>query len=603
MNSTKLIILFLFLSGSIFAQETALFRIVENGKIGFINNKGEKIIEPTYLEAGEFSEGLASFRIGGQYGFINSLGEVVIPAKYDFVGDFQNGIVDVYVDGEVLFVNKKGDRALPKRFESIQFIDEHLCVFTTKQEKSGLYDLKTASVVMKAKKMKIGAFSDGLAVVTRKGSSYRPDVGVIDRKGNFVVDFGTFSQINKFVDGYALVEIKNPIDENKTIDGLIDSKGKLLFERPKENHSYIEGGFYEGFAKVNLYNSKLSESDDMSWSSDKAYEGFINRSGKLVFKDVSIKSVRNFSNGRAFIEDTNRGHYVVDTDFNVLNKEPFQEVKGNGFVDGHAIVRTKKGWGIIDVNLNFIVQPEHLDIYEGGIVDGKYLYAESGPNHSRLYGLKDLKGNVIVAPILNDFSTGTYKDGLIQSIVDGRLTFLNEKGDVVWQEKKEDDTSNEEMINITHLNRGYFYVQSNPKKVGRSLKEELVLEEKNNKLFIKNYLNEAIQFDAQDGRLYLKLQAKDKKGQWKDIEYLPGSWCGNSYYAVELPAKKYWEFDLPKYTGEFETALRAELSYLDPVTNKTALIYSNEFKGSVNPGQFWRKPEYSVRGLMDPYVE
>ncbi len=34
---------------------------------------------------------------------------------------------------------------------------------------------------------------------------------------------------------------------------------------------------------------------------------------------------------------------------------------------------------------------------------------------------------------------------------------------------------------------------------------------------------------------------------------------------------------------------------------KTRKIYSKEFDGSINPGQFWRKRDYVPAGIMDPY--
>ena len=34
---------------------------------------------------------------------------------------------------------------------------------------------------------------------------------------------------------------------------------------------------------------------------------------------------------------------------------------------------------------------------------------------------------------------------------------------------------------------------------------------------------------------------------------------------------------------------------------KEIVIYSNIINGSINAGQFWRKPEYFPSGLMDPY--
>ncbi|MBL7973292.1 MAG: hypothetical protein JNJ85_00170 [Candidatus Kapabacteria bacterium] len=106
----------------------------------------------------------------------------------------------------------------------------------------------------------------------------------------------------------------------------------------------------------------------------------------------------------------------------------------------------------------------------------------------------------------------------------------------------------------------------------------------------------------------MKVQALNSKGEWKDIEYLPSSWCGNSYHTLTLNSKHYWTFLTPVYEGEFKTKLRIELKYIDP-TDKSEkrrdkneiTVYSNEYEGSINPGQFWNKREYYPSGLMDPY--
>ena len=114
----------------------------------------------------------------------------------------------------------------------------------------------------------------------------------------------------------------------------------------------------------------------------------------------------------------------------------------------------------------------------------------------------------------------------------------------------------------------------------------------------------------------MKTQALDPKGVWRDIEYLPNSWCGNSYHQVVLPENHYWTFVTPVYEGCYYTKLRIELSSIDPSKHKGSkarrefgtikeelVLYSNEFEGSINPAQFWRRPEYQSGGIMDPYNE
>ena len=40
-----------------------------------------------------------------------------------------------------------------------------------------------------------------------------------------------------------------------------------------------------------------------------------------------------------------------------------------------------------------------------------------------------------------------------------------------------------------------------------------------------------------------------------------------------------------------------------PIAGTSIVIYSNEFQGSINPAQFWRKRGYTPQGLMDPYLD
>ncbi len=91
-------------------------------------------------------------------------------------------------------------------------------------------------------------------------------------------------------------------------------------------------------------------------------------------------------------------------------------------------------------------------------------------------------------------------------------------------------------------------------------------------------------FPASDSRVSIVQEAKDAKGRWRPIEYLPASWCGNSDHRVFLPAGHYWEFAVPIYSGTSKTKLRFVLQ------GKPSL-YSNEFEGSINPGQFTRRAE------------
>ena len=115
------------------------------------------------------------------------------------------------------------------------------------------------------------------------------------------------------------------------------------------------------------------------------------------------------------------------------------------------------------------------------------------------------------------------------------------------------------------------------------------------KVYLVNKSDSIIGLPAQDSRLYLKRQVF-YKGKWKDIEYLPSSWCGNSYHNVFIEPNQYWEFNAPCLKGKIKSKFRFEL-----YVNENLSIYSNEFSGSFNKSQLKKEQGYSSKGLMDPY--
>lgn len=124
------------------------------------------------------------------------------------------------------------------------------------------------------------------------------------------------------------------------------------------------------------------------------------------------------------------------------------------------------------------------------------------------------------------------------------------------------------------------------------------------KVFLYNASEDTLFFDAQDSRLDMKIQAKNTDGKWQDIQFLPSSWCGNSYHTLYLPPQFYWEFEAPVFTGSLATELRIVATYLKAFgSQKTKMLVSEPFAGSINPAQFANKQEYQPAGIMDPYNE
>lgn len=103
---------------------------------------------------------------------------------------------------------------------------------------------------------------------------------------------------------------------------------------------------------------------------------------------------------------------------------------------------------------------------------------------------------------------------------------------------------------------------------------------------------------ASDSRISLVQEALGTDGRWKEIEYLPSSWCGNSRHNVYLEPKHYWEFTAPRYSGPQKTQLRFKLT-LAP----DRVLHSPAYEGGIHPEQFTAKQGHPPTNIMDPYSE
>lgn len=113
---------FIFDNGPDYLQED-VFRFTENGKMGFADKNGKKVIPAKYTFVESFQEGFAAFcegckkenmgehwrMVGGKWGFMDKNGKETIEAQYDEVTNFKEGVAEVTKNGQKLRINPKGE--------------------------------------------------------------------------------------------------------------------------------------------------------------------------------------------------------------------------------------------------------------------------------------------------------------------------------------------------------------------------------------------------------------------------------------------------------------------------------------------------------------
>lgn len=201
-----------------FAGDLARYEV--DGKWGYMDKKGNIIIEPKFDFAFDFRLGLARVIVDNKYGFIDKKGEYFVKPKIDadkyYVADFYNGFAKIYKGINVAFINEKGDIICDFEYNNsndTHALNENLILVIKRKswraESKGIYDNQIRY-------------------------EHEDKFGLIDSKGKTVVE-----PIYDRIDVYRIVDRENRIThvyENLvkvSLDdkyGFYDSNGNVLLE-------------------------------------------------------------------------------------------------------------------------------------------------------------------------------------------------------------------------------------------------------------------------------------------------------------------------------------------------------------------------------------
>jgi hypothetical protein len=216
-------------------------RIVTKGeKYGFVNRQYIQVIPFIYLDAKDFSEGLAAVRMNDSAGhaiwvFIDKIGKQAISGKYEAVEhSFKHGLAAIKNEGKVYIIDKDGRQVVqadeqwqlpfrhglvevksnnmkygvanlrgklvaPIAFEDVQILSPNVVV-VGKNNNYGLLD-SNGRVIVEPKYDYMGYFNEGMLAV-KKGDKW----GFINEEGKEVVPI-QFDEMGVFGEGIAWVSL------------------------------------------------------------------------------------------------------------------------------------------------------------------------------------------------------------------------------------------------------------------------------------------------------------------------------------------------------------------------------------------------------------
>jgi hypothetical protein len=213
------------------------------GRWGFIDTAGRFAVEPRFIEAFGFSEGLAAVRLRNpaaadqkdwRYGYIDRAGALVIAPQFEGAFDFSDGLARVVVEGRVGFIDRTGKGITETVFEAAR--DFHEGLAPVKIGGRWGYIDRSGRLAIPAEFVMAGRFSQGLAAAGRSGRLG----GYIDRTGTMVIS-EQFGVAWPFSEGLARVKIG---EGSGLFDrwGYIDTSGKVVISRDiKAGWPFSEG--------------------------------------------------------------------------------------------------------------------------------------------------------------------------------------------------------------------------------------------------------------------------------------------------------------------------------------------------------------------------
>ncbi len=305
--------------------------------------------------------GLAAVKEGRYYGFINTKGQLVIDTDFVQITEFDRfDITAVQTqEGKWGFINSKGEYVIPPELQSVmgftrnRFEDEIELVQPNNKSGYAIVSRLTGKIIIDSLRAchKCPQFSDWLGVLKLNGKA-----GFIDKTGNVVVPF-TFDDVDCF-DSRGLA----PAKKGKQW-GFINKNGEFI---SKPDYVYLFGFKDDDFAIVSPFLTTV---------------GMIDRTGKMVIppKFYQFGTKRNSirTDWELLLAQSKEGWGYIDRTGEYSIEPRFLEYSGEFHHRAYATARDSSFYfGIIDRSGNYIIEPmfDYLEFYQ----DADFLKYELG---------------------------------------------------------------------------------------------------------------------------------------------------------------------------------------------------------------------------------
>ena len=296
-----------------------------DAEYGFIDRGGAVVLRDGWIDAGDFSEGVAGVRNAtGRWGLIDSGGQLVVPHHWRNLPICQEGAIKIREDRDSEegmrfgFADKTGRMILGFQWEFVSDFHEGLAEITPPDSfQSGFID-KTGQVAVPPRWEFVLAFSEGaVAVEESDGGPWY----FLDKTGRKLHGGRSYEDARSYAGGLAAVKIRGQW-------GAVDHEGRFVVEP-----AWDDLGDY--CPETGLI--PVSRGGD---------HGFVDRGGELVIALAPWDEVGRFHEELALVVKDGKHGFLDPTGKLVVPCE--WDDSGRRFVDGLCPVSRDGRWGYID---------------------------------------------------------------------------------------------------------------------------------------------------------------------------------------------------------------------------------------------------------------
>lgn len=105
-----------------------LMLVEKSGKAGYLNNRGEVVIDMEYDIAKPFMNGLGIVYKNSKWGVIDKSDNIITPLTYDEISEFKNGLARVQLESKYGFINQSGKVTIPIEYTYANDFEDGLII-------------------------------------------------------------------------------------------------------------------------------------------------------------------------------------------------------------------------------------------------------------------------------------------------------------------------------------------------------------------------------------------------------------------------------------------------------------------------------------------